>query len=131
MLSSINVKNYMTANLITFKPDMGVMDAIYLLLENRISAAPVVDKRGNLVGMLSEKDCMKVVLQASYHEERAGKVSEYMSRNVKTVNLDDSLLDVARMFLEAPYKRYPVMRDNVLVGQISRKDVLKALKDLW
>ncbi|MEZ5585015.1 MAG: CBS domain-containing protein [Candidatus Competibacteraceae bacterium] len=87
--------------------------------------------RGNLVGMLSEKDCMKVVLQASYHEERAGNVSEYMSRNVKTVNLDDSLLDVARMFLEAPYKRYPVMRDNVLVGQISRKDVLKALKDLW
>ncbi|MEZ5584996.1 MAG: CBS domain-containing protein [Candidatus Competibacteraceae bacterium] len=59
MLSSINVKNYMTANLITFKPDMRVMDAISLLLQNRISAAPVVDKRGNLVGMLSEKDCMK------------------------------------------------------------------------
>jgi len=131
MLSSINVKNYMTANLITFKPDTAVMDAIALLLQNRISAAPVVDKRGNLVGMLSEKDCMKVALQASYHEERGGKVSEYMSRNVKTVNLDDSLLDVARLFLEDPYKRYPVMRDNVLVGQISRKDVLKALKDLW
>jgi CBS domain-containing protein len=131
MPSSILVKDYMTANLVTFKPDMNVMEAIRLLLENQISAGPVVDKRGNLVGMLSEKDCMKVLLQASYHEEGAGKVSEYMSQGVKTVNLDDSLVDVARLFLDGPYKRYPVVRDNVLVGQISRSDVLKALKKLW
>ncbi|MCP5425930.1 MAG: CBS domain-containing protein [Gammaproteobacteria bacterium] len=131
MLNSILVKDYMTASLVTFKPDMNMMEAIRLLAEHHISAGPVVDKRGNLVGMLSEKDCMKVLLQASYHEVGAGKVSEYMSPGVKTVNSDDSLVDVARLFLEAPYKRYPVMRDNVLVGQISRSDVLRALKKIW
>jgi CBS domain-containing protein len=120
----------MTANLVTFTPDMDVLKAINLLLERGISGAPVVDKRGNIVGILSERDCIKVSLQASYHEERAGKVAEFMSPNVKTVDMDASLLDVARLFLNAPYKRYPVMRDNVLVGQISRRDVLKALKDL-
>lgn len=131
VLSSVNVKKYMTANLVTFSPDMDVLKAIHLLLERGISGAPVVDKRGNIVGMLSERDCIKVLLQASYHEERGGKVSEFMTPNVKTVDMDASLLDVARMFLNAPFKRYPVVRDNVLVGQISRRDVLNALKDLW
>lgn len=130
VLGSVTVKDYMTANLVTFSPDMDVLKAIHLLLERGISGAPVVGRRGNIVGILSEKDCIKVVLHASYHEERAGKVAEFMSPDVKTVDLNASLLDVARLFLNAPYKRYPVVRDNVLVGQISRRDVLKALKDL-
>jgi len=131
MLTSVTVKDYMAANVITFKPDTDIMDAVRTLVEKRISGAPVIDNRGNIIGMLSEKDCLEVLLQASYFGERGGKVSEFMSRSVKTVNLDDSLVDVAKMFLKDPFKRYPVMRDNVLVGQISRADVLKALKDLW
>lgn len=131
MLSSVTVKDYMTANLVTFTPNMDVLEAINILTERGISGAPVIDKRGNIVGMLSERDCIKVSLHAGYHEERGGRVADFMSTDVKTINMDSSLLDVARMFLNAPFKRYPVMRDNVLVGQISRRDVLKALKDLW
>lgn len=131
MLGSVTVKDYMSTNLVTFTPDMDVMDAISQMLARNISGAPVVDKRGNLVGMLSERDCIKVALNASYHAEKGGKVAEFMSREVKTVPADASLLDVARLFLEAPFKRYPVLRDNLLVGQISRSDVLKALEKLW
>ena len=98
---------------------------------SRISGAPVVDKRGNLVGILSERDCIKVALNASYYSEKGGKVSEFMSQEVKTINADASLLDVAEMFINAPFKRYPVLRDNLLVGQISRCDILKALEQLW
>ncbi len=129
--TSVTVKDYMTANVITFKPDTDIMDAIRTLLSKRISGAPVVDKRGNIVGMLSEKDCLEVLLKASYFEEGGGKVSEFMTPGATTISLNANLVDVARMFLKNPYKRYPVMRDSVLVGQISRADVLKALKDMW
>jgi CBS domain-containing protein len=130
MLSSISVKDYMTAKPVTFTTDMDVLDAIHLLIEREISGAPVVDKLGNVVGMLSERDCLKVALNASYYAEKGGKVSEFMSQDVKTVDINASLVDIAQMFLSAPFKRYPVMRDGELVGQISRSDILKALQVL-
>ena len=128
MLSSVLVKDYMTANLVTFSPDMDVMEAISRLIEKGISGAPVVDRLGNIVGVLSEKDCLRVALNAGYNQQMGGRVSEFMSSNVVTVNSDTSVLDVAKMFLESPFKRYPVVDDaNRLVGQISRSDVLKAI----
>jgi CBS domain-containing protein len=130
MLSSISVKDYMTAKPVTFTTDMDVLDAIHLLIEREISGAPVVDKLGNVVGILSERDCLKVALNASYYAEKGGKVSEFMSQDVKTVDVNASLVDIAQMFLSAPFKRYPVMRDGELVGQISRSDILKALQVL-
>jgi CBS domain-containing protein len=131
MLHAISVKDYMAANLVTFSPDMDVLDAIHLLLENGISGAPVVDKRGNVVGILSEVDCMKVALSASYHEEWGGKVSEFMSRQVKTIDAETNLVEAAELFMKEPHRRFPVMDDNRLVGQISRRDVLRALEVLW
>lgn len=128
MLHSVSVKDYMTANLETFSPDMDVMEAISRLIEKGISGAPVVDRLGNIVGMLSEKDCLRVALNAGYNQQMAGRVSEYMSPNVVTVDSDASIVDVAKMFLDSPFKRYPVVDDdNRLVGQISRSDVLKAI----
>lgn len=130
MLSSVTVKDYMAANLVTFGPDMDVLDAIHLLIERGISGAPVVDKLGNVVGILSERDCLRVALQASYYAEKGGKVAEFMSREVKTVDANASLVDVAKLFLSAPFKRYPVMQEGELVGQISRSDILKALQGI-
>ena len=127
-LHSVTVKDYMTASLVTFPPDMDVMEAITLLLEKGISGAPVVDQLGNICGVLSEKDCLKVALTAGYNQGHAGRVSEFMSPNAVTVDADTSVLDVAKMFIESPFKRYPVVDDgNRLVGQISRSDVLKAI----
>ena len=71
MLKSVKVRDYMAANLVTLSPDMEILRAIHSLVENRISGAPVVDERGNLVGVLSEQDCMRVALNAGYHEECA------------------------------------------------------------
>lgn len=125
------VKEYMSANLVTFTPEMGVLRAINILIKNRISGAPVVDKTGDLVGVLSEQDCLKIALTASYHGESAGRVAEYMQPIVKTVDADSSMVEVATMFLQDGFRRYPVLKDNRLVGQVSRRDVLKALEALW
>lgn len=130
-LATVKVKDYMSASLVTFTPEMEVLDAIHKLLENGISGAPVVDEHGNLVGILSEKDCLKVALHAGYHEVMGGRVSEYMSPNVTTIDAEASIIDVAEKFINEEFRRYPVVADNRLVGQISRRDVLKALEALW
>ncbi len=131
MLRKITVRDYMTANIVTFYPDMDIQEAINLLVTKKISGAPVVDHHGNMVGMLSERDCMKVALNAAYHEEMGGKVEEFMSSGLKTVHADTSISDLAKLFLEDPTRRYPVTDDeNRLVGQISRRDVLRALQSV-
>lgn len=129
-LRSVLVKDWMAANLVTLKPDMDVMDALARLVEARIAGAPVVDHHGNLVGMLSEFDCMKVALDSSYHGQWGGRVSEFMTRDVITVPADMSIIDLARRFQESRLRRFPVMDDTRLVGQISRRDVLRALMSI-
>jgi len=124
------VKDYMSASLVTLSPSTGILEAARRLVERRISGAPVVDHQGNLVGLLSEKDCMRIALQAGYHSEAAGTVAEYMNSEVKTVDADTNIVDVAMMFIEDDYRRYPVIKDGRLIGQISRRDVLRALAEL-
>ena len=129
-LKSCLVKDYMSRTLVTFKPETNVLDAVHTLVEHRIAGAPVVDDAGNLVGMLSEFDCMKVALQAGYHEMYGGPVRDYMSENVETVNAEMSIVDLAQRFADKGYRRFPVTDKNRLVGQVSRRDVLRALEVL-
>jgi len=130
-LRSVKVRDYMAANPITVSPELSILQAIHLLIEHRISGLPVIDLRGNLVGMLSEHDCLRVALQASYHTELGGTVSEYMSTDVKTVDADESIVELAELFLSSSYRRFPVMERQRLVGQISRRDVLRALEVIY
>ncbi|HVT36751.1 MAG TPA: CBS domain-containing protein, partial [Nevskiaceae bacterium] len=124
-LDTITAKDYMSSELLTFTPDMELMTAINLLAKRRISGAPVLDGAGKVIGILSEKDCLKVCLAAGYEGVPGGLVREYMSSKVVTVEADASLLEVAGLFVNSPYKRLPVMKDGKLAGQISRSDVLR------
>ena len=129
MLKSIRVADYMTRNLVTLKPHVSVNDAIRILLENRISGAPVVDDSGSLVGVFSESDCLKGALQASYHETEIGSVAEYMTQDPQTISPDSSILDAAEIFIADHRRRLPVVDKGKLVGQISRRDLLRAMDD--
>lgn len=130
MPKSCTAADYMAASLVTFTPDTPVLDAIHKLLEKRISGAPVLDAHGNLVGMLSEQDCLKIALNAGYHGELGGRVSEYMVGDVETIDGGMNIVDLAQKFLSSRYRRFPVMDGNRLIGQISRRDVLRALEHL-
>jgi CBS domain-containing protein len=121
----------MCKDLVTFTPEMDIHRAIKLLLKHRISGGPVVDAEGRLVGILSKKDCLKVAFSAAYHSEWGGPVAEYMTKDVETIDGATGIVEVAEMFLQRPYRRFPVMEDGRLVGQISRHDILKALEKLW
>ncbi|MDJ0814246.1 MAG: CBS domain-containing protein [Woeseiaceae bacterium] len=129
-LKSSLVRDYMAGQLITFKPDMEIMDAIHELVQQRVAGAPVVDDKGDLVGMLSELDCMKVALNAGYYGDWGGPVADYMTTAVESVDSEMNIVDLAQKFLDSGYRRFPVLRNNRLVGQISRRDALRALSEL-
>lgn len=125
------VKDYMTRRLTTLTPDMEIMQAVHTLIDKNITGAPVVDKDGRLIGILTQKDCMKVVLNAAYHSEIGGLVRDFMSTGIAFLKPDMSLVEAAQQFLEQNYHRYPVLDDGALVGLLSRRDILRALEDAW
>lgn len=128
MLASLKVKDHMNGTKLAFPADMDVLRAIHQLIEFKLSGAPVIDYHGNLIGFLSEKDCMKVALNAAYQGEAAGRVDEYMHPTVETVDYETSIIDVAQRFLVTSYKCLPVIKENRLVGSITRQNILKALQ---
>ena len=124
------VRDYMTSHPVTFKPEMDVLDAVHELVKHRVAGAPVVNDHGEVIGMLSEFDCMKVALDSGYYGDAGGPVSEYMSSTVESVDADMSIVDLAEKFLNTKFRRFPVMTENRLIGQISRRDVLRALETI-
>ena len=123
------VDDYMTRILTTFVPGENIHTAAKLLMEKHISGAPVVDEAGELVGVLSKKDCLQVVYNASYHKDWGGRVDEYMSREVISIDSGTDIIAAADLFVESSYRRFPVMENGRMVGQISRQDILRALYD--
>jgi len=129
--SKILVRDYMSRKVVKLRPDMEILRAVHHLINGRVSGAPVVDENGNVVGMLTERDCMKVVLNAAYHQEHGGLVSEFMATNVEDIAPDLSIVDAAKQFYEKKYLRYPVVENGQLIGVLSRSDVMRAMGDYW
>lgn len=128
----ILVNDHMTTNLVTFRPSDTIDHVLDLLTKRKISGAPVVDSDGNLVGIISEVDCLKEIIKGKYSNTPTfpGKVEEHMTKNVMTLSPDLSLFDAAQKFLDNKIRRFPVMKDGRLVGQISLSDIIRAFPKL-
>lgn len=129
MRDTMTARDMMVTRLITVRPDQDVHEAIDLLLRNRVAGAPVVDANENLVGFLSEKDCMQTLLDAIYDSNPSTTVEMCMTRDVFTITEDTNVLTIAELFLHKPFRRLPVVRGRRLVGQVSRRDFLMALSE--
>ncbi len=125
------VDDYMARELITFMPGDDIHTALKVLLDERISGAPVVDRRGRLVGVLSKKDCLEVVYSASYHQDWGGRVEEYMTKDVTTIESGSDIIKAADMFMSSAFRRFPILKNGRMTGQISRADLLRALEERW
>lgn len=130
MLAKITIADYMTKNIMTVKQDADALAAIKQLLSHKITCAPVLDQSGKLVGMFSEKDCMKFVLDSSYNQGMSGKVSDFMHTKILSVEAESSIVDLAEKFQDSSVRSYPVFDDKKLVGIVSRTDVLRAIVSL-
>ena len=124
----ILVSDYMTTKLITFSPGQSILDVMETFAKNRISGGPVLDDNGFLVGIVSEADCMKQISESRYFNQPIldKSVERFMTREVQTIPDDMSIFDAAGVFSKHNRRRLPVMRNDLLVGQISRKDIVVA-----
>lgn len=126
------VTKYMAKDLVTFKPDDEIGTVITKLNDHKISGAPVLNQRRELVGIISEQDCLRVVIDSVYHNQPVSKhlVEEYMEKDLITIDVDADVVDVANMFLKHRFGRFPVVKDGILKGQVSKRDILKAAKKI-
>ncbi|WP_339841415.1 CBS domain-containing protein [uncultured Maribacter sp.] len=127
----ILVADYMTTKLITFSPDESILAVMEKFAKHHISGGPVLDNNGFLVGIISEADCMKQISESRYFNQPIldKNVENFMTKSVETIPHDISIFDAAGIFAQHNRRRLPVMKNGILVGQISRKDiVIAALK---
>jgi len=137
----------MTRDVVTIQGDRPVVEVARLLLDRRISAVPVVDPTGRLLGIVSEGDLLRRVetdterrrsgwhalmasnwhLAAEYVKSHARRAADIMTRDVVTVSERTPLGDITDIFEDRKIKRVPVTRDGQVVGIVSRADLLRAL----
>lgn len=111
-------------------PDMPIRRAVAVLVGEAVSAAPVIDDSGVLVGILSQKDCFRPTLNASYYQEWKGNVAEFMSADVVSLSAAIDIADAAEAFLSHSHRVFPVIEGDQFIGMLRRSDVLRRLVEL-
>jgi CBS domain-containing protein len=128
------VEKYMVplSDIITFKPDQPIQDVISIIINKKIAGAPVLDDQHHLVGIISEKDCLRLIVDQAYYNMPAEtrKVSDYMTAKVQTLSSKTTVVDAAIEFLNSPIRRFPIVEDGMLIGQVSRRHILRAAQNI-
>jgi CBS domain-containing protein len=137
----------MTARVVSIAPEVGVLEAIELMMKNHISGLPVIDSTGKLVGMVTEGDFLRRAetgttrkrprwleflvgpgrLAEEYVESHGRKVAEVMTTEPVTITEDTPLDEVVATMERRRIKRLPVMRGTQVVGIVSRANLIQAL----
>jgi predicted transcriptional regulator len=128
------IEKYMVPrnNIITFRPDQPIQEVIAIIIEKKISGAPVMDDQNHIVGMISEKDCLRIIVDQAYYNMPAAtrKVSDYMIVDVQSFSPKSTIVEAAMKFLNSPIRRFPVVENGMLIGQVSRRHILQAAQNL-
>lgn len=130
--TQLKVKDYMTTSLITFRPEQPVDEVIQALIRFKISGGPVVNDKNELVGVISEGDCLKQISESRYYNMpmEHDNVEKRMATQVETIDGNMDVFEAANKFLQSKRRRFPIVENGKLVGQISQKDILKAALEL-
>jgi predicted transcriptional regulator len=133
-LRSALVTEYMATQLITFTPETDIDTVINTLLDRGITGAPVLNDQKEVVGLIDDKDCLNVLVHDAYHNQPGPPqhtVSAYMSNVMRTISDNTDIVEAANIFLRTPYKRLLVLdKSGKLVGQVSRRDILRAIREM-
>lgn len=143
----MHAQDIMTANVITVEPDTSVQEIAKRLIENRISAVPVVERNGRVIGIVSEGDLMRRTesrterhpswwlfllaapeeIARSYVKTHGRHAADVMTHPVISVNEETPIQQIAETLEKRRIKRVPVMSGDKLVGIVSRANLLRAL----
>lgn len=128
MLHSVNLRDYMLPHPVKVKADTNILEAMQIIINHKISGLCVVDDAENLIGILSEMDCLRAVLSATYNKTSIGHVREHMaSDNLVVAHPDEDIVDVAQDMLTKNKRRRPVVENGKLIGQITCRQLLSAV----
>jgi CBS domain-containing protein len=123
------VREFMDKFVDTLAPETDIMEAVDFLLEKRVTGALVANSKGELVGILTESDCLKLLtLGGADHEAPKGKVKDFMTSEVETIPPTMDIYYVAGLFMLKDFRRFPVVEDGRIVGAITQFDVLRAVQ---
>ena len=131
MLKSLELRDVMIRQPITVPPNITVFEAAQIIMENKITGVIVVDNEQNLVGILSELDCLKVTLAGAYNDDEfsTALVEDVMTKKVVVQNPNDDIVDVATSMLEHRHRRRPVVENSKVVGQVTCRQILKVITE--
>ncbi|TNF76538.1 MAG: CBS domain-containing protein [Acidobacteria bacterium] len=115
---------------LVFSPGMDLLDAIDKLARHKASAAPVVDESQHLLGMLTEKDCIRILSGSAFYRPRGGNVEDFMSVVRVAIEPEMDLFRVSELFLDNNFPMLPVVDEGKLVGCITRQDMLRGIMEL-
>ncbi len=121
------LQRIMTKDFIAVRPDTSIDEAVSLLLDNKISGLPVIDDEGQLVGVISEVVIIDLVYSADID---TSTVRDNMTLDTRSLEEDASLDDAADLFCTHNIRRIPIVRDGRLVGIVSRRDLIRFVRDI-
>ena len=121
----VKANEVMSGSVLTATPDMTLGDVIKLLVKNNVTGLPVVDDDMNLLGVVTEKDVLKVL----YNKEKRKSVRDLMSKNVVSFDENEDLIKIFKCLVENSFRRVPITSAGKLVGVISRSDIIKFLHE--
>ena len=126
-MTQMLVKDVMIENPPVVKAGESLDDAVERLIQHRLLGLPVVDDKRQIIGFLSEQDCIHSMLISSYHCDESKSVDDIMSHQVLSVGPNESIIDIAQKMGKEKPKSYPVVADGKLIGLLTRANVLHAL----
>ena len=131
MSRSISLDSYMVKRPVKVKPSATILEAVEIILEHSVSGLCVVDDDDKLVGMLSELDCLRAIVERIYvnQQSTAGYVYEVMTKDVEVNKTSDDIISVATSMLNHKHRRRPVVENNELVGQVTCRQILGAINE--
>ncbi len=122
------IRDIMEANVVTVKRDTPVLDAVRTLVQHSFTGMPVVDKKNQVIGIITEKDVLALAL--SIHDKTydssttSAKVEDFMTTDVITVDVSESLKQLCTNLMKNRFRRVPIVEKEKIVGIVSRKDII-------
>jgi predicted transcriptional regulator len=128
VLNLPKVSDYMDTVVQTLNPETEILDAVDFLLEKHVTGAPVVDGQNRVLGILTEKECLKLLAAGSDADLPEGTVADFMTTDVQAIPPSMNVYFCAGLFMNTTVRRFPVIDRGKLVGAITRFDILRAIQ---
>ena len=123
------VRDYMDLEVATLRPEMDILAAIDFLIASHVTGAPVVDDDNRVLGMLTEKDCLRLLALGSGDDVAQGTVADFMTTQLTVIEPRTNIYFAAGLFLSHNFRRIPVVEGGKLVGAITRFDLVRAVSE--